>query len=117
MGVTLLKDMELKPCNGCSAKVGANHMAGCGNERCPKCSGQLISCGCFVTSDDEWDDEEFVKYTPIPNKGVIMYALHQIAEENNLWCYWSKTDGWVECDIDHPKASHDLNRATIYQQR
>jgi hypothetical protein len=79
--------------------------------------GVLISCGCFVTSDDEWDDEEFVKYTPIPNKGVIMYALHQIAEENNLWCYWSKTDGWVECDIDHPKASHDLNRATIYQQR
>jgi hypothetical protein len=34
-------------CHDCNAKPGHYHHLGCDTERCPKCGGQLISCGCF----------------------------------------------------------------------
>jgi hypothetical protein len=36
--------------------VGGFHHPGCDTEECPKCHGQLISCGCL---DDSEDDEEY----------------------------------------------------------
>lgn len=33
-------------CHDCGAKKGNYHHNGCDMERCPKCKGQLISCGC-----------------------------------------------------------------------
>ncbi len=122
MGVTLLKDMKLQSCHDCGAKVREIHMLGCDAERCPKCKGQLLSCGCFTINSEDgneawWDEEELSKYTRTPNEGVMMYDLHKIAEEQNLWCYWGGQGyGWVECDINHPQASHDLNRASVYQK-
>lgn len=34
-------------CHDCNAGDGKYHHPGCDMERCPKCGGQLISCGCL----------------------------------------------------------------------
>ena len=36
-----------QPCHDCSVQFGGTHHPGCDMERCPKCHGQLISCGCL----------------------------------------------------------------------
>ncbi len=39
-------------CHDCSIKRGGRHHPGCDMERCPRCGGQLISCGCLNTEDE-----------------------------------------------------------------
>lgn len=34
-------------CGDCFVKSGGRHHPGCDMEICPRCSGQLISCGCL----------------------------------------------------------------------
>jgi hypothetical protein len=34
-------------CHDCNVRVGAAHHLGCDAERCPRCGGQLIGCGCL----------------------------------------------------------------------
>lgn len=37
-------------CPDCNVKPGEAHHPGCDMERCPKCKGQLITCGCLDKS-------------------------------------------------------------------
>lgn len=48
-------------CHDCGIGKGGKHHPGCDMEKCPKCGGQLISCGCLGEEDyfySEEDDEE-----------------------------------------------------------
>ena len=39
-------------CGDCGCPAGTYHHPGCDMESCPKCGGQLISCGCLADGDD-----------------------------------------------------------------
>lgn len=47
---------ENKRCHDCNVKRGGYHHPGCDMERCPRCQGQLISCGCL---DEDEEDQEW----------------------------------------------------------
>ena len=42
-------------CRDCNIKHGNYHHPACDVERCPRCGGQLITCGCL--DEDEEEDE------------------------------------------------------------
>ena len=43
-------------CHDCNIKHGNYHHPGCDVERCPKCQGQLISCGCLEVGEEEEEE-------------------------------------------------------------
>jgi hypothetical protein len=40
---------DIQPCHDCSVLKGQFHVFGCDVERCPACSGQMISCDCDIS--------------------------------------------------------------------
>jgi hypothetical protein len=45
-----------RPCHDCGVICGELHLDGCDMERCPRCRGQYLSCGCRTEEDDEYDN-------------------------------------------------------------
>lgn len=39
-------------CHDCGVRRGGHHHLGCDEEACPRCTRQLISCGCSRVDDD-----------------------------------------------------------------
>jgi hypothetical protein len=50
-------------CHDCAIAPGQLHLDGCDMESCPRCFGQLITCGCLC--DDGPADEELIPYEVI----------------------------------------------------
>jgi len=45
-------------CGGCGTPHAGFHHPGCDRERCPECTGQLISCGCGTSEEEEEPGED-----------------------------------------------------------
>lgn len=44
---------DSKRCYDCGTTKGHYHHDGCDVQRCPRCSGQVISCDCQMVGDEE----------------------------------------------------------------
>lgn len=56
-------------CPDCGVDVGELHLPGCDVERCPKCAGQAISCGCTRGGEEGgplWLDWSDGRYSTLP---------------------------------------------------
>lgn len=108
-----VKDTERIPCHDCKCNVGEYHLQGCDSERCPKCGGQFISCGCFRVGCDGFDEQEFSKYEQERWSGIMFEEAKLYAEEHNLFCYdnYDNQKFHIKCDANHPEAHHDINGA------
>ena len=89
--------MTKTTCPDCGAAVGALHSPGCDVERCPRCGGQAISCGCT------YDFSRRMTWT----------GMWPGEEEARKFGWFAKSvpgTGWVRCAADDPKARPDVNR-------
>lgn len=48
-------------CGDCGVQRGQYHVVGCSFDRCPICSGQVISCGCADGEAGDDDEEEMAE--------------------------------------------------------
>ena len=53
----VMKPDPARRCHDCNVAAGGFHHPGCDMEECPRCHGQLLSCGCLDDPDeDEGED-------------------------------------------------------------
>jgi hypothetical protein len=123
-----MSDPTIQPCPDCCARPGQLHTPGCDCERCPRCGGQIIWCGCIYEVNDmsrqrlEQDHPDV--YFGGPNQAMRErwqaewgewrlpwtgeWPGEAEAREYGFYCYWNGR--WTRCSADHPGARPDLTR-------
>ncbi len=98
------KRREQRHCPDCGVEIGEVHLDGCDVERCLRCGGQKLSCGCkkrelTSTPRQVWSGE---------------WPGLKECRELNLWCKSNPNGvGWVKCDRNDPEATEDLNALSV----
>lgn len=122
-------------CGDCGAKPGAFHKPGCDMEKCARCGGQTISCGCIYevcgidqstmeeTHPEIWSggptEEMYAKWDAtwgsrrMPWSGE--YPGTAECREYGFWCVFGPEmnpprQGWVRVPVGTEGATEDLNR-------
>lgn len=52
-------DFGNERCHDCYVVRSGYHHPGCDMERCPRCGGQLISCGCLDADDNDYSYSDY----------------------------------------------------------
>ena len=102
-----MKNKTMDKCPDCYVPVGFLHAEGCDVERCLKCGGQRLSCGCRQTKRDRrqrWEGE---------------WPGLDACRKFNLWSKMVPSSDrphgfrWAPCDKDDPEAGEDLNTLAV----
>ena len=65
----------MNDCHDCRVKEGEYHIVGCDWERCPKCGGQYISCGCDDAETYGLDRIRYESEKDTPSKRGVEFYL------------------------------------------
>ena len=94
-------------CPDCGAKPSSIHMVGCDVERCTVCKGQRLQC----------DLSECEGHDPIVARWVGEWPGKAECREKGWYSHRNPHgNGWVPCSPDHPDATEDLNRLSVWEQ-
>lgn len=89
-------------CHDCGIARGGNHHPGCDMEKCPRCGGQLISCGCLDEDNENLPEGQVDPQDHLDGEAVTRYLFkHGFIEDHCTLC---GNTGWVDTTGVHTPA-------------
>ena len=74
----------MNTCHDCGCKEGEMHEKNCDMEICPRCKGQLLSCGCNQEEIDKFEKEPyFFKGFSCPRCGKFFPDMKMVTDR--IW--------------------------------